>query len=145
MARRDLSTTWMKISAIINNEVFVQVDGTCYLFYTVCPAYTNGLFVWRANDQEVSDGICLLFGILFHRSRLSTYRGFLLTIFSDVVIFKVVTNEKQEESGRWQIIGNGLGLRWEMSLSFLIWPQSWINSVSFSGHSGWMNSHWPTD
>jgi hypothetical protein len=40
----------------------------------------------------------------------------------------VVGNEKVGESERWQMIGFG-------SFSLLIWPPSWINSISCSAHS----------
>ncbi len=52
---------------------------------------------------------------------------------------------KQGGSERWQMIRIGLGLWWLMSFCLLIWSPSWINSISFSTHSGRMNRHRPAD
>jgi len=58
---------------------------------------------------------------------------------------KVVGNEKEGGSGKWQMIDIGLGLWWSMSVCLCIQPPSCIKSISFSAYSSPIIKRWPTD
>jgi hypothetical protein len=58
---------------------------------------------------------------------------------------KLVTNEKQGESGRWQIIDIGLRPWGKMTFSLYIWPPFWNNFISLSAQSSPINIHRPAE
>jgi hypothetical protein len=59
--------------------------------------------------------------------------------FLATIPLKVVTNENSSGCGRWLTIGIWFALWWSTFFYILIWPPSWINSVSFSAHSSQLN------